>query len=476
MSLTLAFASNGESRGRHATAFVKKTFHLNAATDSSKGGSIPGDESDNLQNGFSQRTTNGKSNEDEDASSSEFPSFFGGDPSLPMIKTPSSGKMTPPSKADVYSNDELMTLLNIHTNLTESMPGFGGATRANEEEKEEAPEIGNILSLQDLVEQTVQEISNEQQSPSMSSTLKFDSHFTSDDLRELLPKIRGIASDVDGTLLSKDHKLHPNTQQAIERAVEAVFSPIHPLQHFFLATGKTRAGALNSLGPEVTALLQNSPGVFIQGVYCVGADGKVLFEQKLSRVAVEESNGITERHGISLIAYDGDALYASDSSNGKHVDDVAEKYGEPRPEKLTDIAAHEPGFHKLLLMSDDTDYLTNKVRPELEELARKLDCVVTQAIPTMLELLPAGCSKAAGVQKLCEALNLDLATQVCAVGDAENDLEMLRLAAVGIAVGNAAPMVKEAAAVVLEETNCEGGAGRAIELFGLGKLIDLLEA
>jgi len=399
--------------------------------------------------------------------------------------------MKQPSKADIYSNDELFQLLNIHKNLTESVPGFASQTQSSQKISQESSpsKVSGILSLQDLVLETVQEIQNEeQQAASSSSTpsmrFKFDSRYDIHDFRRILPEIRAIASDVDGTLLAQNHTLHPRTGQAIKRAVEAAFSPIHPLQHFFLATGKTRAGALRSLGPEVQPLLQQLPGVFIQGVYCVAADGKVLFERKLPRVAVEEADGIAQRHeGISLIAYDGDWLFASTrSSNTKHVDEICDKYGEPRPERLEEkeggdgaIGRYEPGFHKILLMGDNVEYLTTTVRPQLEELARKLDCVVTQAIPTMLELLPAGCSKAMGVQKLCESLNLDLSTQVCAIGDAENDLDMLRLAAVGVAVGNAAPMVKEAAAVVLEETNCEGGAGRAIDLFGLGQVIELLE-
>ena len=70
---------------------------------------------------------------------------------------------------------------------------------------------------------------------------------------------------------------------------------------------------------------------------------------------------------------------------------------------------------------------------------------------------------------------VDLSTQVCAIGDAENDLEMLQRAAIGVAVGNAASRVQDAADVVVHETNSEGGAGRAIELFGLGDLLNLLE-
>jgi len=99
-------------------------------------------------------------------------------------------------------------------------------------------------------------------------------------------------------------------------------------------------------------------------------------------------------------------------------------------------------------------------------VAKRHNCTVTRAVPTMLELLPPGCSKAAGVRKLCYQLGIDPRTELLAIGDAENDVEMLQMAAIGVAVGNAVQLAKDAADVVLEETNDEGGAGLAMELFG----------
>jgi hydroxymethylpyrimidine pyrophosphatase-like HAD family hydrolase len=224
------------------------------------------------------------------------------------------------------------------------------------------------------------------------------------------------------------------------------------------------------------ALLSQVPGVYVQGLYCVDATGKVVFEKKLAQIAVEQAMSLAAKCGVSLIAYDGDTIYATESSNAEHLNDIHAKWGEPQPQVLDDASMKQyaPGFHKVLLMGDCADEMSY-IRPELEALATSLDCVVTQAIPVMLELLPSGCGKAVGVQQLCAHLGLDLQQNVVAIGDAENDLDLLQQAAIGIAVGNAAPAVKDVADVVLVETNNEGGAGRAIELFGLGKVLDLLK-
>ena len=55
--------------------------------------------------------------------------------------------------------------------------------------------------------------------------------------------------------------------------------------------------------------------------------------------------------------------------------------------------------------------------------------------------------------------------QLLALGDAENDIDMLEMAAVGVAVGNACELAKSSADFVMDKTNDEGGAGAAINRF-----------
>jgi Cof subfamily protein (haloacid dehalogenase superfamily) len=395
----------------------------------------------------------------------------------------SIGKMNFPSKTDIYSNVELAGLLNVHESLSQLIPDFLTADKTVV-----LDQVNRVVpSLQEMIVQTIQEIENDSTIDSSADmlsndkkqeqwkSLKFQSSFSVSEFEGILPRIRAIASDVDGTLLGSDHTLHPITEQAIINAVEASYSPIHSLQYFFPATGKTRPGALSSLGPKMKALLQQSPGVYVQGLYCVDASGSVVFEKKLSRIAVEQAERLATQCNITLVAYDGDVLFVTPSAHPWHVDEVSIRWGEPPPVPLNGPASeYQPCFHKILFMGDDPDTIRNDIRPQLEVLSASLDCVVTQAIPTMLELLPGGCSKALGVQKLCEALGLDLATQVVAIGDAENDLDMVRRAAVGIAVGNAVPSVKNVADVVMDDANDDGAAGQAIELFGLGKVVELI--
>ena len=64
---------------------------------------------------------------------------------------------------------------------------------------------------------------------------------------------------------------------------------------------------------------------------------------------------------------------------------------------------------------------------------------------TLYEILPKGISKAVALTKLAEILNVN---KTVAVGDYNNDVEMIKAAAVGVAVENACPEAKAVADVI----------------------------
>lgn len=376
--------------------------------------------------------------------------YLGSSPELPERQANRLG--------DLYDAEELSNLLNVHKDVS---------SRTKAMQNDEQPSEMTIPSIHELVMQAVGEtplpslevVSDDEQTKEEESSTP-DYAWLTDDIREKMNGIKVIASDVDGTLIGSTHKVHPRTKDAVAKAIQDSFSPLGKLKWFFPATGKTRWGAFNSLGPELAALLQQCPGVFIQGLYCV-VGNTVVFEKRLPNSAIAAAEKLVEKTQTSIIAYDGDDLYTTQIT--ELIKELHERYGEPMSKEIPSLAGHAPGIHKILICDNDLDKIA-EVRVELEALAKENGATVTQAIPTMLELLPAGCSKALGVQKVCEVLGLDPSTDLLALGDAENDVEMLQMAAVGVCVGNGSKLAKDAADIVLEETSDEGAAGLAIEV------------
>ena len=82
--------------------------------------------------------------------------------------------------------------------------------------------------------------------------------------------------------------------------------------------------------------------------------------------------------------------------------------------------------------------------------------------PNNVEYNVPGVSKAGGLATVAERLGCTI-DNVCAIGDSGNDVEMLRAAGLGIAMGNATEVAREAADYTLPFTNEQDGLADFIE-------------
>ena len=83
----------------------------------------------------------------------------------------------------------------------------------------------------------------------------------------------------------------------------------------------------------------------------------------------------------------------------------------------------------------------------------------------MCDVNPAGISKATGLARICDSLGICL-SQTIAFGDDRNDLEMIREAGIGVAMGNGIQAVKDAADYITAPC-AEQGVVLALRHFGL---------
>ena len=105
----------------------------------------------------------------------------------------------------------------------------------------------------------------------------------------------------------------------------------------------------------------------------------------------------------------------------------------------------------------------SRARTEQRLLAEHLPVTMSYSEIASLELSALGVSKGLGLKMLCRHLNLPL-EQTIAVGDAENDLEALKTAGLGIAMGNAKEIVRQNCDVMVADCDHDGCA-EAIEKY-----------
>ena len=96
-----------------------------------------------------------------------------------------------------------------------------------------------------------------------------------------------------------------------------------------------------------------------------------------------------------------------------------------------------------------------------EELCQRFSGVRSQ--PVIYEAMPLGTTKATALSRLVEILKIE-PSEIMAMGDANNDIEMLQFAGLGIAMGNASDYVKSLADDITA-SNEEDGVARAIEKY-----------
>jgi Cof subfamily protein (haloacid dehalogenase superfamily) len=89
-------------------------------------------------------------------------------------------------------------------------------------------------------------------------------------------------------------------------------------------------------------------------------------------------------------------------------------------------------------------------------------------LANMLEILPPGASKGAALRQLAHEMKFK-PDEIMAIGDAENDIEMLQFAGIGVAMGHAPENVRQAADHITA-THDDDGVAQAIERFVLNGL------
>lgn len=260
--------------------------------------------------------------------------------------------------------------------------------------------------------------------------------------------IKMVAVDLDGTLLNSQIEMTARTEAALKQAMDQGVQII-------LATGKTRASAR----AIIERLNLTTPGVYIQGLSIHNGDGSVRYQQTLDATVAQTVIAYAEQQNYTLIVYSGADIFVRELNQHTH---ILIDYHETAPQAIGSMIGFDRPINKMLFIDEPTTienihaYLSASVNGSAS-LARSM--------PFIVEILPSGASKGKGLQLVAEDMQI-APKHILAIGDGENDIEMLQYAGIGVAVSNAMPRVKEVADYVVG-TNDEDGVAEAIERFVL---------
>jgi len=261
-----------------------------------------------------------------------------------------------------------------------------------------------------------------------------------------------IAFDMDGTLLNSKKQIPQESIDMIEKAVLA---------------GKTVCLSTGRCLPELTIFENQLANVR----YFICISGALIYDnqtkqilsssqipkeiafQLFNRVKNEDlminyfcQESVIEKDKIERMADFQMGIYQDIFKKVTHqVDNIFEHYKQ----------ALEPLF-KINLYSK-----TPEQREILLPKINDIDLTFAYSEVTSIECSAKGVSKASGLKLLCEKLNIPMEKTI-AVGDADNDIEILKAAGLSIAMGNANEKVRNLAKVIVND-NDHGGCVQAIQ-------------
>lgn len=235
---------------------------------------------------------------------------------------------------------------------------------------------------------------------------------------------RLVALDVDGTIVDGDNTFTPAVREAVI-AVRAAGVPV------VISTGRSVPGVV-----EVAERLGVADGL------AVASNGAVVFAYDpfdvVHTMTFDASEAVTR-----VLRHVPEAYIAVEEVGvGYRVNrefPASEIQGRFRVETVDSLVA-EP-VSRVIVRAPEHDHR------EFAALVEGLGLTDTNyyiGYTSWLDLAPAGVSKASGLQLLCDRMGIARA-DVLAVGDGNNDVEMLRWAGRGVAMGHAPPDVLAAA-------------------------------
>jgi len=256
--------------------------------------------------------------------------------------------------------------------------------------------------------------------------------------------LRLLVSDLDNTLLTRSHELPRRVIDAVEAAQKAGVLVV-------LATARSPVGArraAETLGVPDLVICFN--GGWIGNV----TTGTALHKQPLNVPVALDVMAAARAANVNPMWYAADGVRVFDRNSS------VEREAWITGDRLVEIDSmaeltQPPG--KIMCVRDDAD------EPHGFNLIRKqYGAVLTVATShsRLLEVGPPGVSKRTAAEWV--AARLGVAQEDCAAaGDAANDMELLRWAAVAVAVENAVPEVKRLAGFVGPSCD-EGGMADAV--------------
>ncbi len=255
-----------------------------------------------------------------------------------------------------------------------------------------------------------------------------------------------IFLDIDGTLLSfRTHRVPASTIEAIHQARQQGIK-------VWIATGRPLPFVNNLDGLEYDGIMcVNGARCQIQSPQQNPEDVTVIHSQPIPRADIERMVAEQHRSGLPIV-YAGNegAILAAPGGIPSIVNEVFSYLDIKMPPLVQPEEALN--FTVMQIIGFYTEAEQEHIMGDILK-----GCSDTRWHPVFADCIAKGTSKATGIDRVIRHYGFDL-SETMAFGDGGNDIEMLRHAGIGVAMGNASDEVKAAADIVTTSVDDNGVA------------------
>jgi Cof subfamily protein (haloacid dehalogenase superfamily) len=265
--------------------------------------------------------------------------------------------------------------------------------------------------------------------------------------------IKLVVSDVDGTLVTHAGMLSEANRRAIRRVIDRGV-------HFSIATGRPTRELrrfIESLDLAVPVIGSN--GAMVEDL----TTGEIIHSLQIDTRVILAVLELLKSHELDAVFLDTPQgwVYQVRNITGEPPTWILDDQITGVTQRIDDWNAYLAEEHTILKI------LIEGPETELQQLEHALAVIpgvqVTASMPNNREVLVARAGKANAAKLLAARLGIDPA-HVLAIGDQRNDIEMIRWAGIGVAMGNAVPALK-AVANWVTCSNDEDGVAHALAHF-----------
>ncbi|OON38599.1 sugar/pyridoxal phosphate phosphatase YigL [Izhakiella australiensis] len=235
-----------------------------------------------------------------------------------------------------------------------------------------------------------------------------------------------VASDLDGTLLTPDHRLAPFARETLQLLVQKGV-------HFIFATGRHYV----DVGQMRDSLGINAYMITSNGARVHNTDGELIFSHNLAEDIADELFAMQYHHPQVFTNVYRDEMWFLNRERPEEEDFFRESnfnYQVYQPGELpTD------GISKVFFTCSDPSQLEPVEQALLARWGDRIN--ISFSLPTCLEVMAGGVSKGHALDAVAKRLGYSL-KECITFGDGMNDVEMLSMSGKGCIMQNGAPKLK----------------------------------